>query len=164
MGRVQRADVGDVDLVRTLRLRALADAPDAFGSTYEREVAFAPDVWTARLATRTNAHFLGRADEPVGIVSIVRDEPDGDPAWLVGMWVEPDARGSGVADELVATALEWAGNAHIGAVHLHVTDGNERAERLYLRHGFARTGASLRRERDGVTEHEMRHEIGSASP
>jgi ribosomal protein S18 acetylase RimI-like enzyme len=161
MAQVQRAGAADLEAVRTLRLRALADAPQAFGSTYEREVSFTRDVWAARLATRSNAHFIAADDQPVGMVAIVRDDRDGGVAWLVGMWVDPDARGSGVADELVAAALEWAEAERFAVVRLHVTEGNERAERLYVRHGFCRTGESLGRDRDGAREIEMRSDIGS---
>jgi len=37
--RVRRAQIGDEAVLRDLRLRAMLDAPDAFGSTYEREAA-----------------------------------------------------------------------------------------------------------------------------
>jgi ribosomal protein S18 acetylase RimI-like enzyme len=162
MAQVQRAGVADLEVVRALRLRALIDAPQAFGSTYEREVAFTRDVWAARLVTRSNAHFIAADDRPVGMVAIVHDDGSSGDAWLVGMWVDPDARGSGVSDELVAAALEWADTEGFAAVRLHVTEGNERAERLYARHGFCRTGEKFVRDRDGAMEIEMRRELGCA--
>jgi len=36
---VRRAVPGDEPILRTLRLEALAEAPEAFGSTYDRELA-----------------------------------------------------------------------------------------------------------------------------
>ena len=42
---IRRADVGDTAIVRALRLRAVHDAPDAFGSTYERELARTDEDW-----------------------------------------------------------------------------------------------------------------------
>jgi hypothetical protein len=35
---VRRAMPGDEPILRALRLQALSDTPDAFGSTYEREL------------------------------------------------------------------------------------------------------------------------------
>jgi hypothetical protein len=45
---VRRLAPGEVELLRDIRLRALKDAPLAFGSTYAREVAFAPAEWERR--------------------------------------------------------------------------------------------------------------------
>jgi ribosomal protein S18 acetylase RimI-like enzyme len=161
VAQVQRAGLADLEVVRTLRLRALVDAPQAFGSTYEREVSFTRDVWAARLGMRSNAHFIAGNDLPVGMVAVVHDNEDSGVAWLVGMWVDPDARGSGVADELVAAAIEWASTEGFAAVRLHVTQGNERAKRLYVRHGFSRTGEKFGGDRAGAKEIEMRREIAS---
>ncbi len=44
--RIERPDLG---VVRELRLRALKTDPTSFGSTYEREAAFAAEVWEERV-------------------------------------------------------------------------------------------------------------------
>jgi RimJ/RimL family protein N-acetyltransferase len=155
---IRRLGVGDCELVHALRLRALQDAPAAFGSTYEHEAAFTPDVWRSRLATDGNAHFLWESGEhgASGLVAVVRDDRAGDlHSWLVGMWVDPAARGTGAADALVDAVLQFARHQRIPLVRLHVAEGNERAERLYARHGFERTGDSFVRQRDGMREIEM---------
>ena len=46
--RVRRLGAADASLLRNLRLRALADAPMAFGSTLAREEAFAAQEWERR--------------------------------------------------------------------------------------------------------------------
>jgi ribosomal protein S18 acetylase RimI-like enzyme len=153
-------------LARRLRLRALRDAPDAFGSTYEREVAFTPAVWEARLASTTNAHFVFEAAEAggaAGLVSVVRDDTDHEVAYLLGMWVDVSARGIGVADALVTEAIGWAEGQPVAILRLHVTHGNVPAERLYLRHGFVKTGDSFDRERDGAVELEMERSVRASS-
>jgi ribosomal protein S18 acetylase RimI-like enzyme len=90
-----------------------------------------------------------------GIVAVVRDDTDQRLAHLVGMWVDPRIRGTGAADDLVDRVIRWATDNDVPTLRLHVTEGNGRAERLYLRHGFGRTGSTFNRERDGATEVEM---------
>jgi GNAT superfamily N-acetyltransferase len=77
-------------------------------------------------------------------------------AELVSMWVRPDARGAGVGARLIKAVVDWARGAGIGEVRLWVVDGNERAERVYLRLGFKRTGKVARvREGEPLMEFEM---------
>jgi ribosomal protein S18 acetylase RimI-like enzyme len=161
---VRRLEPGDHELLRTIRLRGLLDAPDAFGSTHEREAAFTDDVWTHRLRADGGRHYVSEAADgtPNGLVAIVRDPDDPRTANLVGMWVDPTARGSGVADELVTHAIERAEREACDSVSLHVTEGNVGAERLYRRHGFQRTGRTFWRERDGRTEVEMARPLRKA--
>jgi GNAT superfamily N-acetyltransferase len=151
--KTRRVGVADWAVVRDLRLRALADAPEAFGSSYEREVLFSDDVWIGRVGTLTNATFVCEVGgEACGMVTVVRDTTDSRLGWLVGMWVAPSARGTGAADWLVVSALEWADHQGIGSVRLRVADGNARAERLYHRHAFRRTGETIQGERPGLVE------------
>lgn len=165
MYRVRRVDESEWRTVREVRLRALADSPASFGSSLKREVAFSDDLWIDRLCALTNATFLCAADQVVsGIVTMVRDEAVTQLGWLVGMWVAPSARSKGAADELVASVLTWAELQRMAVVRLHVTAGNARAERLYVRHGFARTGEIITRSRDGVIEVEMEHTITGDGP
>jgi RimJ/RimL family protein N-acetyltransferase len=147
----------DHELLRTLRLRSLQDAPSAFGSSYEREAAFTTDMWKHRLRPDGHRNFVGEATDgtPAGLVAVGRDESDPRVAWLLGMWVDPSARGTGLADELISTVIRTAVRDGYTTVRLHVADGNDRAERAYARHGFARTGRSFVRARDHGVEAEM---------
>ena len=154
--QVRRVGVGDVETVRALRLHALLDSPEAFGSTHEREAAFPDRVWVARLGTPSNATLICEADGGAcGMVTVVRDDSDPDLGRLVGMWVAPSARRTGAADLLVTAALQWAEQESLTTVRLCVVDGNDRAARLYRRHGFNPTGRSFVGPRAGVTEVEM---------
>ena len=145
---VRRITGEDGAVLRELRLRALRDAPSAFGSTYAVEVVRTPDEWAARAARGSsggdNATFLADVDgECVGLAGGFRNDHDGHHADidLVSMWVAPAHRGTGVADALVDAVLDWA--CHEGEaqkVGLWVTRGNERAQRFYERLGFVETG------------------------
>ena len=154
---VRRLEPDDHELVRAVRLRALTLAPAAFGSTLDRELSFSDDEWRSRLQPDGFPHFIcvDESAQPLGLVVGGRDDADRDIAHLFAMWVEPPARGSGAADALVEAVVRWAGDQGFTSVQLLVTDGNERAERVYLRNGFERSGRSIVRERDGVAQIEM---------
>lgn len=50
MLQVRSVAVNDWQEYRGIRLRALLDSPDAFGSTYEAEVVRTDEQWQARIA------------------------------------------------------------------------------------------------------------------
>lgn len=141
---VRRAQPGDWPALRALRLAALADAPGAFGSTIERELAFDEAEWRRR-AANWPSFIAWRGDEPVGLVGVVaRPEDDGAGSrsvWeLVSMWVSPDVRGRGSADLLVAAVVEAVKAESAERLTLWVADGNARARAFYVRAGFRPTG------------------------
>jgi len=59
---------------------------------------------------------------------------------VTSVWVGPDARGKGVGDSLVLALFGWARERGFSQLLLWVAEGNSHAERLYVRHGFSRTG------------------------
>ena len=64
---IKRLAVDEGLRLRTIRLRALADAPDAFGSTYDEAAARPLDSWTAQL--QEIATFVAVVDgKDVGLV------------------------------------------------------------------------------------------------
>lgn len=156
MFHVRRATPGDESIVRALRLEAMTRAPEAFGSTYERELARTPDDWQRWLSTGAT-FILIDAERPGGIVAGLHDPADRSIVHLMSMWVDPECRGGGTADSLVASVLSWARAEGARAVRLAVIDTNVRARRCYERNGFRATGTQLIRERDGATELQMEH-------
>jgi GNAT superfamily N-acetyltransferase len=121
---------------RALRLAALVDAPHAFGSTLEGELARTEADWRGRL--RRRVLFAALIDGvPVGTAGYLRE---GDGAELISMWVDPRCRGRGVGDDLVSAVVAWSERKRRGVLRLWVSEGNRPAERLYARHGFVRTG------------------------
>jgi GNAT superfamily N-acetyltransferase len=135
-------------------LAALKEAPNAFGSTYESEAGAGDDSWQERLADRTR--FVAEIDgEPAGIVSGGDSGSEGTAA-ITTMWVDPRFRRRGVGDLLVKSVLEWAQSTGYSRVVLWVTEGNDKAEKLYERNGFARTGqVSLVRAGEDRIEYQM---------
>jgi GNAT superfamily N-acetyltransferase len=129
---------------RQARLAALAEAPHAFGSTRDREEGLDERRWRERIDSA--ATFLAWRDgRPVGTATGLANERGQDyeisGSWqLVGMWVDPAARGSGVADRLVDAVARHARAEGAPALTLWVTDVNDRARAFYQRLGFRMTG------------------------
>jgi ribosomal protein S18 acetylase RimI-like enzyme len=138
--RVRRAEPEEWATVRRVRLAALADAPEAFASTLDRELGFQEATWRERIAA--SPWFVAWQDgEPVGLVAVVTQQPGSARGWhLVSMWVSPQVRGSGVADGLVAAVTAHARAAGGSTVTLWVAAGNDRARGFYERMGFRPTG------------------------
>lgn len=130
---------------RAIRLRALLDAPDAFGSTLAAEEALAPETWAARLARSTSSgidHAL-TAELHGALVGLAWAKVDANDATIVNlfqMWVAPEARGQGVAGALLDEAVRWARARSALALQLGVTCTNAAALRLYERAGFVDAG------------------------
>jgi len=134
---VQRLSPDSWRTYQEVRLAALREAPNAFGSKWEDEAALDEDAWRERL--RERAQFAAYSEDVVvGIVGGA-DSEDGRTVHLVSMWVDPRWRGQGVGDHLVKVVLDWARERGCDEVRLWVADGNREAERLYHRNGFSRT-------------------------
>lgn len=129
-------------LWRELRLRALEDAPSAFGSRIEDWHDADEARWRQRLSLPGSCNLVARLDgRPVGMVSGVPAE-ETDAAELVSLWVAPDARGRGVGDALLTAVAQWARERGARELRLDVAVGNTSAIALYVRHGFVDLGPS----------------------
>jgi ribosomal protein S18 acetylase RimI-like enzyme len=119
-----------LETVKPLRLRALREDPDAFGSTLEREQDRPDADWWFWVEDSLIA-FDG--DTPVGMANLKL----ADPAEIFGVWVAPEARGKGVGELLVKALLDRAGDRE---VRICVADAAPAARSLYERLGFVPTG------------------------
>jgi ribosomal protein S18 acetylase RimI-like enzyme len=134
----------NVQLFKDVRLRALADTPSAFGSTYAREAAFSDSEWLTR-ARRWNGEqgigFLAMVGATsCGIAGSLLREEDPAKAQLVSMWTAPTHRQQGVGRLLVNEIFNWARSRNVRELLLMVTSVNQPAMAFYDRLGFTRTG------------------------
>lgn len=142
---VRRVDRRDVGVTRELRLRALKTDPTSFGSTYEREAAFAEGVWEERVARGARGDDAAtliafREGEAVGLVSGFRDEHAAYVFDVVGMWVAPEARREGIGRRLLDGIQAWIASCGGTEVRLSVTNVSAAARDLYASAGYEPDG------------------------
>jgi GNAT superfamily N-acetyltransferase len=157
---VRETVADDWRALRDIRLAALRDAPDAFGSTYEQQAAYEEADWQRRIAR--GGTFLAylpevSASEPAGLAGGYQDRPGA--VELVSTYVRPMARGRRVGEALVAAVINWAVARNARSVHLWVTETNPYARLLYERCGFSPTD-----ERQPLPSNPRIAEIGMALP
>lgn len=134
----------DWRLWRQLRLAALAEAPEAFGSTLAQwsGTGDCEQRWRARLEAVALNLILSCDGEPAGMVSATAPDAQGQ-VELISLWIASSARGRGVGDEAVRQVVAWARDTFpAGRVQLSVKTDNHHAITLYERHGFADAGRS----------------------
>jgi|RhiMethySRZTD1v2_1073278.scaffolds.fasta_scaffold752493_2 GNAT superfamily N-acetyltransferase len=125
----------DWETTRKIRLRALLDAPEAFGGTYEETAKRDEASWRS-WPSNGQAFAAYRDGEPVGMACGWLNPDDPDVTNLIGMWVAPDARGTETSARLIDAVVGWAGQRGSAAVELVVYETNARARRAYEKYGF----------------------------
>jgi len=132
---------------KLIRLSALKESPDSFGSTYEKEVEFSDSEWLERLKT----NFKGMSSMPlvaeidgvlVGLAWGVIHHPDEKVMHIYQMWVSPEARGNGIAMSFLNELKIWALRNQCKSIELAVTTINEAAVGLYTVFGFKAEGVA----------------------
>lgn len=151
------AEIGDAEAVA----RFLAERFDAtFGHTYRPQdlAAFLAQTYAAeRLAeeiadpsSALRLAFSGNASERPTLMAVAHVGPMGLPfdhpeseeaAELKRLYLADAAKGTGIADRLMAWAFDWARGRGAQAMYLGVWSENERAKRFYARFGFRQVGA-----------------------
>lgn len=127
-------------IYRAIRLQALKDSPDAFGSTFEASKRRPDSDWQERLAsvaaTTELPLFATVADQPAGLAWAMIEAQQPNITHIYQMWVAPAYRRRGISQQLMTSALDWAEQQGTSEVVLEVTCGNKPAEALYSSLGF----------------------------
>lgn len=130
---------------RALRLRALLDSPDSFGSTFDHERLRPDREWAERVAagarSESDLPLVGAlGGDLVGLAwgAIRSSKPD--TARVSQMWVAPESRSRGLGAALLFAIVDWARESRVRRVSLRVACGNASAQRLYVRAGFRDVG------------------------
>ena len=143
--RIRQLEPHEWALIRELRLRALADSPDAFARTLAEALGENDAYWVklAGSVTQPDGQVMLVAEldgRPVGLAFGLFDRERASTGHVAGMWVDPEARGRGVGRALLESVIAWARSRALDRLELWVTKGNVAAARLYERAGFADTG------------------------
>lgn len=134
MARIERLQPGEGDRWRSIRLKALLEAPYAFGTTYAEASQWSASRWEAQVIKF--ATFVAVLDgRDVGVARGAAHHRS-DVRELVGMWVDPVVRRQGIAAQLVDRVAAWATAAGATVLVLDVVAGNAPAIALYHRVGF----------------------------
>jgi RimJ/RimL family protein N-acetyltransferase len=143
--KVRRLQTSDVPSYRELRLESLKNHPEAFASSWEYEADKPSSWWAERLEKNTvfggwvnSSPLVGVAG--LGVQDAVKLRHKG---VLWGMYVRPEARGTGLAAALVQQVVEHA-QTLVEEVCLTVVASNSAAHRLYSAAGFREYGLERR--------------------
>ena len=133
--------------MRSLRLRALAEMPTAYGSTLAEEQAYSDDVWQERTLGASSGYdratFIAECEGMwlATVTGLAKQFglANGVPL-LVAMFVAASARRQGMGIGLVDTVSSWARECGANQIALSVESGNGPAVAFYQRCGFRFTG------------------------
>ncbi|MHC9292680.1 GNAT family N-acetyltransferase [Mycobacterium sp. LTG2003] len=130
---VTRLTEADWRLFAILRLRALADSLGVEDRHYRQESRFTAAQWRRRL--RDHAQFTAAVNgRAVGLLGA--QQQNADTMYLYSLWVDPAARGYGLAHRLISAAVDWSRGRSVQTVKLRVATDNTAARCVYESLGF----------------------------
>ena len=101
---IERLIAGDGQRLRAIRLRALRDAPDAFGTTVEEAAAEPLESWERQLQ-QVDAYVATAGGCDLGLARGARHDRWSDTGYLLSMWVAPEVRRQGIGADLVQAVI-----------------------------------------------------------
>lgn len=141
---IRRLVAADAQNYRQIRLEALLAHPAAFGGNYATESTRDVSDFAAAIA-RSAIFGAFNGQSLVGVVGWFQStsEKQAHRANLFGMYVKPECRGTGCADQLVNAVVKDAKPTSL-QMHLTVAADNPAAKKLYTRLGFEIYGTDPR--------------------
>lgn len=133
--RVARLTPDDWSTLRRLRLAALANSPSAFLGDPEDELALGEQGWRSE-SERSRWFVAWRDGVPVGLGKLYRSADLTESMHIESMWVDPAARGSGVARALIEAMEAEARSLGEDRLGLWVFQGNPGARDMYRHLGY----------------------------
>lgn len=138
---IQILALADGEAYQALRLRALREHPEAFGSAYEDEAVVALEKVAERLVSAPERFTLGAWQNAslVGMAGFSRNtgRKTRHRGMVWGMYVAPEVRGQGIGAALLNEIIQRAKQLDgLEEIVLAVTVGNPAARKIYIQAGF----------------------------
>src|SRR5262245_30879416 len=142
---IRRLEPQEITLHRDVRLRALRDAPEAFGEAAAEVEARPSSYWQelTRSVTEPGRHVMFLAcegDAICGSTYGLRDLERPASGRVGGTWVTPSHRRQGIGKELLAAVISWAQEQRLERLRLWAPAASTPALALYRQAGFSDTG------------------------
>ncbi len=102
--------------------------------------------WVAEAQGSTKGALLGYVIAGKNTISLKPTNLQNDPARcgeLKRLYLEERAKGTGLAQRLMETAMNWLDDQNLKPVTLSVYEDNLRAQKFYQRFGFAKVGEHI---------------------
>jgi len=136
-------EADDWPTARAMRLRALADSPEAFLGDLSSESEHDEVHWRSEL--RLNAWLLATLEgTPVAVAKLNLVPEHNDGTHLEALWVAPEIRHLGVGEVLVSAVESTAKTLGVNVLRLWVFADNRSAQTFYRHLGYA---SSARRQK-----------------
>lgn len=142
---VRRIRPDDWRALRSIRLEALDDTPEAYITTLEEATAFPDGLWRSRARSgaagdEQSTVLAFDASRPVGLaVGLNRMGVSPGMVAVVSVYVSPTARRRGVGRRVMGEVEAWARSIGASTASLWVVDGNDRARSFYRSIGYEPT-------------------------
>jgi RimJ/RimL family protein N-acetyltransferase len=143
---VRRLGAPDAQAYRTIRLDALEASPAAFDDSVEEAIARPSTYWDGLMAGDRAFFGVFTSKALVGCANFMPEmgQKTRHIGWIYGVYLAPEARGSGAADLLLNTIFAHAKQTGALQVHIGVSTTNPPAQKLYQRAGFKTYGTAPR--------------------
>lgn len=162
--KIVKLPISDWKDFKEIRLAALKEEPQAFGSSYAKDEAYPDSIWQERLRdgeSNKGIYLFAKLEgKIIGMVMGGRTDEDKH-AHLAHIWGTYDSksRGKGVGKELMQRVIEELGkDADIQKIRVGVNAEQKLAIKLYESFGFKRIKTMLMKMGDGLEHQELEME------
>lgn len=140
--KIRLLNFDDHKIWKAIRLEALQNSPESFGSSKKEELNAPTEDWWAQGSDIFGAFIEDKLVATAGFF-IFKMERMKHRGTLFGIYVTPKYRGQGIASQLIKAVINHA-KSRVIQLHLTCTTANESAVKLYQKHGFKIYGTEPR--------------------